>query len=186
MIASKSDFVDLYNRGLLGNKLRQWRHLVDVRKAGYAGTLSIRDGRPSSNLSRYRVPVAEANAAVAEMLGAGARDIYYNESAPDDVLLFQGEYLHGVPAGNPAGSVRNHYLMWSRERVPMKRVRKWAHTEGAATLWLLRSSLSPGAWDQFEDIRERFPDHTIEFSVYDRLLGNCPGCNWVVWEVRGY
>lgn len=183
MISSKSEFLKLWNAGRLGNKLRTWASVGEAE--GYDGLFSIRDGRPDSNLARYLVPRDKVTENVEAMRLLGARDVYFVEMAPDHRLVLQGEYINGNLRGVGGSHVLNKYLMYSREQTQMKRVKKWLHLEGAASLALLRQHMDGNSWDDFQDLQDRYPDHTIEFGVYECFVGNLPGRNTIIWEVRG-
>jgi hypothetical protein len=178
MIATKSEFLRLWNAGRLGNKLRTWDRIDDA--VGYEGRFGIRSRRPGSINTTYGVSREDVPAAVARMvsLGEGAGDLYFGEMAPDHRLLIQGEFFHA------AGF--NRHLMYSTEQVPMKRVAAWSHTDGVSAAVILRSYMSPGSWDDFEALQERYPDHVIEFGCYECDLGDVPGRNTIIWEVRSY
>jgi hypothetical protein len=183
MIASKNEFMPLWNAGRLGNKPRTWPDLASALESDYRGCFSCRDGRADSRLTRYGVPYAKLIDVVAEMESQGARWVHFNESAPDERLLIQGEYQDGMimPAENP----RNKYLMWSTEQTQMKRVKQWHHTEGSASVAILRSYLNDNSWDDLQVLLEQYPNHIIEFSAYECFVGNLPGRNTLIWEVRG-
>ncbi len=40
--------------------------------------------------------------------------------------------------------------------------------------------------DDFEQIRDMYPGHVIEVSIFERELGKLPGRRCIVWEVRCY
>jgi hypothetical protein len=50
----------------------------------------------------------------------------------------------------------------------------------------LRRYLDSSSYDDLMDLVETFPEHVIEFGAYETNLGNIPGRNTVIWEVRKY
>jgi hypothetical protein len=184
MIDSKDEFLRLYRRGALGNTLRTWASLEEAIGSDHRGTFSVRDVRPNSDLSCYRVPYEDLAAVASRMLARGALGVHFNESAPDDRLVVQGEYMDGVADGT--GLLANRYLMFSDEPVPMKRVARWRHAEGSAATAVLRHALDPASYDDLAAIGDLYPGHVVEFSAYDRPVGAIPGRNTIIWEVRAY
>jgi hypothetical protein len=185
VITTKNEFLALWNAGHLGNKPRTWPDLAAALDGDYRGCFSCRDGRPDSRLSRYNVPYDRLIDVVAEMEALGARWVHFNESAPDDRLTIQGEYLDGFVGGSLSGTPWNKYLMWGTEQTQMKRVKQWHHTQGSASLAILRAYLNDNSWDDFQALLEAYPNHIIEFSAYECFVGNLPGRNTLIWEVRG-
>ena len=179
MIRTKNEFLSLWRAGKLGNRLRTWKTLDEAE--GYDGLFSIRDGRPNSNLCRYNVPRDGIDRAVAEMTALGGRGLYFGEMAPDHRLTIQGEFLDG----EQHGQVFNRSLTYSTEKTQMKRVTQWRHTEGAAAVAILRSYLDGNSYDDLLTLQTKYPDHVIEFSAYECCLGDVPGRNTIIWELRG-
>jgi hypothetical protein len=186
-ITTKEAFRAAWLAGTLGNRPRVWASEAAIIADGYTGELSIRVHASSSQHSRYRVPVTRLVEVATELRQAGARDLWFNESAPDDCLLIQGEYYHG---GSINARVLNRYLHYSTESVKMKEAfaygKQTFHSEGLATDVVLSTLMSPRAWDDFQLLRERYEEHTIEFSVYGREVGVLPFNNTLIWEVRNY
>jgi hypothetical protein len=47
--------------------------------------------------------------------------------------------------------------------------------------------MTPSSWADFEALLELYPSHVLEVSVYaGTTVGDVPGRNAVVWEVRRY
>ena len=51
---------------------------------------------------------------------------------------------------------------------------------------LLEAAMTPASHEDWRRLLERHPGHVLEVSVYDRCLGDTPGRNALVWEVRMY
>lgn len=206
-IETKAQFRDLWLRGVFGNKPRVWKSYEELQAAGYTGNVSFRMHVPDSRHTRYGVPADGIQAALGELqtVGIHASDIWFNESAPDDHLLLQGEY---TDIERP-GYVVDRYLMYSRAKTQMKKALalplaidlyipghlNWSHeahcqfrheSEGLRTDLLLQSVMNANSWDDFCELRLLYPQHVIEFSVYDHCVGDCPHRNTLIWEVRDY
>lgn len=196
MITTKKDFLEKYTSGQLGNKLRSWNDLDTLKSSDYRGPVSIRS-RLLSWKTMYYVPQERLDAILAKegrLRGFATEDLYYNESAPDHRLTIQGEYLNN----------HTRYLMYSREKLAMKdalalplnqdilpwpgaELGAWRHeSEGLLTEMLLRANMNANSYDDFQILRDEYPDHVIEFSCYDCELGSIPSRNTLIWEVRSY
>jgi hypothetical protein len=51
---------------------------------------------------------------------------------------------------------------------------------------LIREAMTPSSYDDWLMLIDRYPGHVLEVSIYDRCLGDVPGRNALVWEVRRY
>lgn len=192
MIADKKTFRQLWLEGKLGNRPRVWTSLADLMRSQYRGSLSLRIHTPSSPHTRYGVHMDELCNVLLELEGKGVdvNQIWFNESAPDDRLILQGEYFHGQAV---SGAFLNRYFMysWKQEKMKPAMLRsrdagELHDSDGIMTDLILQSVMMPNSWDEFLGLRDRYPDHTIELGVYDCEVGTNPGCNHLIWEVRMY
>jgi hypothetical protein len=207
MIRSKEQFLELWNSGQLGNKLRSWKNLDALKSSGYTGPVGIRS-RDFGWKTMYYVPQERLEAVLlkeSRLRGARIENLYFGESAPDDHLVLQGEYWVG-----------EHYLMYSRAKLAMKDAlalplgkdkcpshvvatypdMKWPpydeliayrhEAQGVRAELLLRAAMNANSWDDFQILRDQYPGHVIEFGCYDCELGSVPGRNTLIWELRGY
>lgn len=207
MIKTKREFLDLYQSDKLGNKIRSWPTLKALEASDYKGRVTIRS-RQRSWKTLYNISIGEAHY---QVVYNGGNDYYFNESAPDDRLILQGEYWND----------HTRYLMYSRASLPMKDAlalplgqhdltpyfteaykRGWVEkdwlkccpnggqerfqAEGLRAEMLLKASMNTNSWEDFQILRDEYPGHIIEFSCYDCELGSIPGRNTLVWEVRKY
>ncbi len=51
---------------------------------------------------------------------------------------------------------------------------------------LLDRYMDPASRDDVDALLERYPDATIEFTCFTVNVGNIPGRNTMMWEVRNY
>jgi hypothetical protein len=46
--------------------------------------------------------------------------------------------------------------------------------------------MTPSSYADLEVLLERYPDHVFEISVWASCLGDTPGRNAIIWEIRRY
>jgi hypothetical protein len=178
----------LYEAGAFGNKLRTWNAYCDwmrwwhdtPREITSQALYALRVWAPGGG-APFVPDLAESEVqdAYIKLLSWGwdADLITVNECAPDDRLLVQGELMRVV-----GGLYFRYNTAPLRMREGMKRAKDM---EGLQVTASLRHWLSPSSASDLEELLELYPDDVIEMSAYDCFLGNCPGRNMIVWEVRG-
>lgn len=177
-LKTKAQFREAFMAGLLGNRLKTWRSYHELVDSGHTGTVSMRVVTPDSQYTKYRLVIKEIPQYLEDIRKADPKadltQIWYNESAPDEQLVLQGELL-------------DRSLTYSVARTTMKdAMRAPCYAEGSATELILQTVMNGNSHDDLQLLRRQFPDHAIEFSVYDHCLGNLPLRNTIIWEVRQY
>jgi hypothetical protein len=149
---------------------------------GYAGNVTIRYLGVGGQWCFYDVSLWDVAKKISTMVGEGADEgkVILNEGAPDESIEIQGELWNGMD--------RPYWFWFSRVKTKMRTAlhSQSEISEGLKSLNMLRSVMTPSSWADFEVLLERYPDHAIEVSVYSRCLGDIPGRNALVWEVRRY
>jgi hypothetical protein len=51
---------------------------------------------------------------------------------------------------------------------------------------LVRHFMTPSSHEDWLALLDRYQGHVFEVSIYDRCLGDVPGRNALVWEIRRY
>ena len=184
-IRRKSDMYKLYEQGALGNKLRTWSSTDELAASGYSGSVTLRyKGKAGvGGWCAYDLAPDKVAETVATWVGEGAdpKLIVANESAPDERLLVQGDV-----GRNPAGG-GGLVFRYSTERVKMRVAMETAtHAYGAEASALVGGYLSAGSLADVQELLELYPDAIVEFSAYEMTVGERPGRNAVIWEVRDY
>lgn len=180
-IANKAESFDLYVSGKFGNKLRTWDTYHDLCMSNYHGTVTMRYVETDSKWCKYRVAREDINDVLADWRDQGASmiKVRFNESAPDDKLLIQGEIQE-----HPE---HKYVLSYSHEQVPMREaMRNPESMLGREALWLLEGHLSKASMRNLKHIFATYPRAIVEFSCYDHMLGDIPDNNTIFWEVRNY
>jgi len=183
-LTSKKAYVERWNRLALGNKLRSWSHFVDVPRSEESLRIMVRLTEPGKPL-----PLTDAtHAQVAKFLSQSTYPdgaLHFNECAPDDEVLFQGELMQGYLG-------RLEFRGCFPKLGTLQRMRDCLegtcvnHMRGFEVTLMLRRYLSPAAYNDVEDLLEAYPDHVIELTAYLHELGWARGRNVIIWEVRDY
>lgn len=181
-VNSKADYFRLCEAGIFGNSLRLWGTLDEVKEDGYTGVLSARVRRSTGGgHTRYNIKsIQEAEEVLAQWQAEGVqqKEIYFNESAPDEFLVSQGELML---------STNFYSYFYCNEKLKMRdAMKKGRQMEGLQVKMYLQSIMTPASYHDVQDLLNEFSDSVIELSVYDRCLGSRPGRNTLIWEVRNY
>lgn len=58
--------------------------------------------------------------------------------------------------------------------------------KGLTAKYVLEHYCNPKSYDMLMELLDLYPDHVIEFTVFNKDVGVMPGHNTIVWEVRRY
>ena len=99
--------------------------------------------------------------------------------APTLRTVIQGEVMEGPWGLN---------LTWTAVKKPMRDALAVTslYNNGLYAKLLLRKHMNDLSYEWLQYLLETYPDHVVEFSVYDYCWGTVPGHNTVFWEVRRY
>jgi hypothetical protein len=183
-IKGKAEMYKLYEAGAFGNKLRTWTSTDAFLADDYKGlvTLRYKAAAGGGGWCAYDVPADKVTETVAQWVSEGADPalVAVNESAPDEKLIVQGDVGRLPEAG---GFVFNHASEKTKMRIAMKNSQ---HSYGIEAQTLLREQLSPNSYDDVMTLLDLYPGSIVEFSAYAMNVGQLPGRNAVIWEVRNY
>jgi hypothetical protein len=179
-IKDKQEAYAAYEKLLFGNKLKTWNSIEEMVDSGWDKNVAVRYQVPQSRYTNYGLSVAEAIAHVRVCMDDGANEnlFRFNEAAPDDKILFQGELTR-----NHQGLILSWSPAFTMHRFAMKD--PWLAI-GISAMIALRKHCTPSSYDDLMDLLYLYEDSIIEFSVYERELGWTRGRNTVIWEVRDY
>jgi hypothetical protein len=185
-VTGKRRNYDLWTSGAYGNRLRSWRSVGDWRRSGFTGPVALRQLGPSGEGRCTYGLCPEAAEVVYPLwltLGIRAEEVVICEQAPDDRLVVVGEYHHDVL---PDGSYRHffHSRVKKSMRVALREGGRVA--TGLVATAILRGAMTDRSWGDFGELVLAYTGHVAEVSVYDHCLGDLPGRNALVWEVRRY
>ncbi|MFM9873695.1 MAG: hypothetical protein ACKVQS_09560 [Fimbriimonadaceae bacterium] len=181
-ITSKDEMYKLYLGGMFGNKLRTWPSLSEYYESNFTENVVLRyrgqggGGFVAYDLKRISVPTVVAKWVTQ---GAEPNRITVNESAPDDLILIQGEIMR---------STDYLTLSYSTLPYPMRTALKMhrQNAKGIVALEILRFFIDPSSLYDIFMLLDKYDDAVLEFSTWDICIGDVPRRNTVVWEVRNY
>lgn len=178
---NKLDFYRGWQAGKFGNRIRTFDNLSLLQESEYRGPVTIRYKQTGSPYCRYLVPQSEIESHIDSCVlnGADRAMFTFNEPAPDDQLTMQGEVYR---------STVGLYLFCSHDQLPMRKALEQSG-KGFFTiqaLGRLQKYCNAKSYDMLMDLLDDYPDGVVEFSCYDRNLGNIPGHNTIIWELRNY
>ena len=120
---------------------------------------------------------------IKENSGIEKKDLWINACFPADKVLLQGNYLgfDGIGAFHVLeySLIKNLHL---RDAL----LKEMKFSKGLYTLILLNSLMTFSSWNDFEFLRNSWPDAAIELSIYSHNVGKIPNRNTMFWEVRHY
>lgn len=189
-ILTKQQNFRLWQSGAFGNKLRAWRTIDEWWAGDYKGPVVLRTLLPSGgggpcvyNLNPNEV---ESVALIWSLDGIPRDWIMVNEYAPGHTTILQGEYLNDIYTLD--GEARWGFFYYSRARAPMRKalVESSAYVDGLRADLMLCEAMTPGSYEDWQALLERYPRHVFEVSIYDGCIGDLPNRNTLVWEVRRY
>lgn len=180
-VLTKSDYYKRWLQGEFGNRLRAWQSYADLLASDYTGRVGVRYKEPGSPYCRYAVQIADVPSVISAFVldGADPAKFTIGEMAPDDCITCQGELQQGLNSYDLFYST----LHGKQMRDALRLEPQWA--SGARVPRILRHFMDGSSYDDVMELIDSYPDHVIEFSCYDRPVGNCRR-NTLIWEVRYY
>lgn len=179
-IKNKNQFYELYEKGAFGNKLRTYSSYNEYLSSDYNGNVTLRYKGEAGSRKNFFVPKDRVASLIDEWIddGLDIDNIKINESAPDDHLLIQGEILKD----------KIWYFKYSKQiNLPMSTAMENADfITGLNVLEYLKYYMSDCSFGDFMDLMDEYGENIIELSIYDKFVGNLPGRNTIIWEVRSY
>lgn len=182
-VTSKKQFYKLWKGLKLGNRIQVFENIDEFLTSGWIGLTSIRYKEPGSPYKAFHIPAHKVLDKVAEFVAQGANKqlFTFNESAPDDCLLIQGEIQYIYELGHGLT------LTYNTKKCAMKEAMEHPLTAtGLRAKMIMEYYMNPKSFDMIRDLFELYPDDVIEFGVYGKNLGILPGHNTVIWEVRAF
>jgi len=183
-ILTKKQNYQLWQSGAFGNKLRAWRTVDAWLRSGFTGLVALRALLPAGGgPCKYNLSRKEAIAVAClwdQFNVAPYESIMVNEMGPDDAILLQGEYL------NDALCLGYFLHSWVRQPMRIALAEKSEVAQGLRSDLILRSAMTPSSYADWQLLLEQYPNHVLEVSIYERCVGDIPGRNAFVWEVRRY
>lgn len=186
-ILNKRENFRQWQSGAFGNKLRAWRSPDEWLDSDFRGLVVLRSLMDGGGPCEYNLTREQAHHAILrwEASGVPRERIMVNEAAPDQSVLLQGEYLNDIHLGDAPNW---GYFYYSRTKAQMRDALKAAPEValGLRSDLMLRLAMTPSSYEDWLSLLSRYYGHVFEVSIYERCLGDIPGRNALVWEVRRY
>ena len=180
--------------GSFGNRASIWETLNKLKQSEWQGNICILDKRGTQRgnkrpiLPIYNIPKEKLNEVIQDSISQGIplEVMTFNESMPDQHLLIQGELTRALD-----GTLHLTYTLIQK---PMRLglLEKTEFAQGLKAKIILEHFLWQSSIQEIMQCLEYFstgtqtPSPTIEFSTYSVPVGNTPGRNTVIWEVRSH
>ena len=169
---------DLLIRGAFGNRLRMWTTDQAYLDSGFDGLVGIRcigSGLPC----RYYQPMSTAVQQANELRELYSCDVVYNEMSPDEKITIQGELSDGQDYYAVEYSTKKAHM---RGALALERISVASRSMPA----IIRRHFSERSLEDLYLILDQFPGCVVEFTAFNTYIGDLPGRNVIVWEVRHY
>lgn len=182
-IEDKQEFYALSRAGLLGNTLTQWTwaefaRRYNVEPKGLPEVVGVRHVRRAfTKAAVSRLMGRDEAYRYGWQLGAEAHDtLLIDEGAPNDRITIQGEIT---------STEYGLYLRYGYDKVHQRTLWTEAtqHAFGIFASGLLQRYMDPSSWDLVNEIFQQFEYPIIEFTCFDRAVGQLKW-NTLFWEVR--
>ena len=182
-ILSKTEFFDLWEKGVLGNRTRLWRDSRAAAQDGYDlnilrfGFRELGKGGGGAWETCTRAQLLF----VADRWTAAGRRFIIDDGCPDDKRTLQGEICRTWKGLEGFLDVTAQLPM--RKAMAAGHMR---HCSYATVNALLEKFMDPSSRDDLEILLDLYPESTVEFSSFSVDVGVLPNRNTIMWETRNY
>lgn len=195
-VKSKQEFVRRFQTGEFGNRPPTWDSVSEwaewyqskypisyVSSTDYRllPTFHLRN-RKTAGPTRYGLRGDQLLAIANESMYQTG--YYVSQMCPHEDQTIQGE-VRLSPHGR--GGLE---LFYTSVRLPMREAldMKSVTIQGLQAELVIRKSMSAGDTDWIKELLQEYPDHTVEFTAFNRPWGSLAdyGYRAVIWEVRAY
>lgn len=185
-IRSKEEFYGLYNRGLIGNMLRNWtfQQWSEFHSTGQfpVDVIAARCTQKTGVPVNYDLKPQEALdwvQGLSATYSVPGDSFQFAECAPDHTNTLQGEVMRD------SNYVSLHYALdaHKRMRYTLSDPAIARHATGLQAVMLLKRYMDPLGWDTLQYLWDRWPEAIIEFCCYQKPCGVLQS-NTLFWEAR--
>ena len=178
-IITKRQNYELCHAGAYGNRVRQWASIEEWQASGYEGPLAMRVALEHGGGVKAFHVASENVEATALLWGDFVRrdQIRLSEMA-DGRRILQGQYANDFTG--------EFFHTFETGPMPEALAKSHAYSFGLRSKLLMQAHMTSSSYADLEVLLERYPDHVFELSVWASCLGDTPGRNTIIWEVRRY
>jgi hypothetical protein len=188
MILTKRRNYELCFAGAYGNRVRQWGSIEEWRASGFTEPVAMRvalqagGGPKAFHVLPERV---EEQARLWGLQGIPREAIRLGEMV-DGLRVLQGQYLNDIYEIDGEARWGAFLCTFATGAMPIALKENRASYWGLRADLLIQSRMTPSSYADWRELLDRYPKHVLEFSIWESCIGDTPGRNAVVWEVRRY
>lgn len=177
-ITSKSQFIDLYLAGVLGNRFQIWRDYKEAMKVDILD-IGFRE-LGSGGGGKFEMVLHNQIESTAKRWINEGRKFYLNASDSQETCTIQGEIQYRLGWEGYIGLSRGLKMRDAMNAGYMK------STSGASTRSIMNIFMDDNSRNDVDEILDLYPEAVIEFGCYNREVGILLARNTIIWEVRNY
>jgi len=180
IIRSKQQMYQLMERGALGNSFRIWHNVEDLIQSGFDGPLGIRCAGVPGLPYFHRLTIEQVIRKVEE-LKCFRCPIKIYEASQDEYITIQGEIceIDGLLVAELSRAKTHQRAALVAERITYYGLQVWDVLSRVGLL-------TEVDLNDLHMLLDTYPNHVIEFTAYEILVGQLLGRSHVVWEIRFY
>ena len=179
-IISKYEFFHLWKLGVLGNRTELWDDPIEAVESGYPKIGFREVGKAGGGA--WELVNREDTLSTASRWTSLGRKFIMDSSVPNSHSTLQGEVCRTFKG-------LESYLAVGFPLEPMRKTLAAGlhkHRGYLETKLLLDKYMDPSSRDDLDIFLEMYPDATIEITCFNIDVGNIPGRNVMMWEIRDF
>lgn len=188
IIGTKKLNYQLCHAGAYGNRVRQWESLEAWRASGFLEPVAMRTAlQAGGGPKAFNVQPADVELQAHKwMLQGISRECIRLSEMVDGLRILQGQYLNDVYVQDGEARWGYFWCTFATGAMPIAFKKESRTAFGLRADLLIRSAMTPSSYSDWRELLERYPGHVLEFSVWESCVGDIPGRNAIVWEIRRY
>lgn len=189
MVKNKQEFLELSQKGLLGNTLQIFNSLLEI--PNWIEYIAIRNRQKDSPFFEPNITIKDAVLKIQEWikLGLDPNTCYFQQITHGfNCPLKNNEMCHGCGRILNGQAMRyENYIDLIYGTHPFLNLRHDLDRFGK-NIWGINAVnliKKVGAYEELNELWDKHPEDVVEFTVFDRPVGTLR-TNMITWEVRGY
>jgi hypothetical protein len=188
LIPNKSEYLKLAKENKAGNTLQTWYCHTEIPKM-FTGNLTIRNKEKDSPFFIPNVPIKNLNTILTKLIKKGLNlSTAYFQEVPHKItcLNLKCEGCGRILNGEAMRSEEFMYLTYGvSENLNLRSDINLNGKVATGLQSVLYLKSKHDAYQKLNELWDEYPHAIIEFSVFDRKVGNL-NSNTLIWEIRDY